>query len=202
VTSSIKFEPSSLRATATGGLIIGGSSSVGKTTVARALAARFHATHIETDRSLPADARLRPLDGSDEVWDSDPARLCERLIHAAAAAIPYLLDQITALNEASKHWILEGERVHPQLIEQAARAANTRGVVIIETDAQRLFQTLHERLPRFHTLLASRQRAVAEVDRLYNLWLSAESARRGVICIASQPWSTLAERVLSGNLDR
>jgi len=185
-----------LRAAAVNGLIIGGSSCVGKTTAARALAARLQMTHVETDRCLPIIASVRPLDGPVEVWDSDPAELCRRLVSAAEAAVPYLLEQISALNEAGKDWILEGERVHPRLIEQATRSATVRGLVIIETDAGRLFQTLHERLPRFHTLLASRQRAVAELDRLYNLWLREESARRGVRCVTSQPWATLAERLI------
>src|SRR5438128_2679143 len=191
-----KTEPTPLSATAVNGLIIGGSSCVGKTAAARALAIRLQATHVETDRCLPLVASLRPLDGSDEVWDNDPADLCQRLIVAAEAAVPYLLDQINALNEASKDWILEGERVHPKLIEQAARSATMRGGVIIETDAQRLLQTLYERLPRFNTLRVSRQRAVAELDRRYNLWLLEESARRGVHCLASQPWATLPERVM------
>lgn len=180
-----------------GGLIIGGSSCVGKTTVAKALAARLRVTHVEADRSLPADARLRPLDGPIEVWDEAPAELCWRLIAAAEAAIPYLLGQIATLAAAGEGWILEGERVHPELIEQAARDGTARGVLIIETDALRLFQTLHERLPGFKTLRESRQRAVAELDSLYNLWLSEEASRRGVECVASQPWHTLAERLLS-----
>ena len=45
--------------------------------------------------------------------------------------------------------------------------------------------------------MESRQRAVAEVDRLYNLWLMDEATRLGLLCIQSQPWESLADRIVA-----
>lgn len=179
------------------GLVIGGSSCVGKTTVARHLCARLNLTLVETDRSLPRASCLRPLDGSEEIWDRPPAELRDLLIKAAEAAIPYLLEQVSSLAASGTGWIVEGERVHPELIERLQRDEQTHGLFIIETDAARLYRTLLERLPNFTKLGESRRRAVAEVDRLYNLWLAEEAARRNLSCLASQPWPTLPERLLA-----
>jgi len=180
-----------------GGLIIGGSSCVGKTTVARHLCARLNLAMVETDRSLPDDPRLRPLDGALEIWDRPTAELRDLLIVAAEMAVPYLLQQISGLVASGTGWIVEGERVHPNLIERLQRDGRAQAVFIIETDAARLYRTLMERLPGFKKIAESRRRTVAEVDRLYNLWLAQEASQRNLPCLDSQPWQTLSERVLA-----
>jgi 2-phosphoglycerate kinase len=179
------------------GLVIGGSSCVGKTTVARHLCARLNLALVETDRSLPNDPRLRPLDGALEIWDRPTAELRDLLILAAEMAVPYLLQQISSLAASGTGWIVEGERVHPDLIERLQRDGRAQGVIIIETDAERLYRTLMERLPGFKKIAESRRRTVAEVDRLYNLWLMEEASQRNLPCLESQPWQTLPERVLA-----
>ncbi|MDT5122633.1 MAG: hypothetical protein QOC96_2115 [Acidobacteriota bacterium] len=179
------------------GLIIGGSSCVGKTTVARDLCARLDLTLVETDRSLPDDPRLQPLDGSLEIWDRPAVELRDLLIVAAEVAVPYLLQQISSLAASGTGWIVEGERVHPNLIERLQRDGRAQGVFIIETDAARLYRTLMERLPGFKKIAETRRRTVAEVDRLYNLWLAQEASERNLPCLESQPWQTLPERVLA-----
>jgi hypothetical protein len=178
-------------------LIIGGSSSVGKTTVARHLAARSGYSLIETDRSLPSDARLNPLAGSMEIWDRPAAALCKLLVAAAEAAVPYLTQQARALAGASLGWIMEGERVHPKLVERLSGDGVARGLFIVETDAERLYDTLMARLPGFTEISESRRRAVAELDKLYNLWLVEEASLRNLPAVESQPWSTLADRILA-----
>jgi 2-phosphoglycerate kinase len=178
-------------------LIIGGSSSVGKTTVARQLAAHFDCILVETDRSLPDDPRLNPLAGPPEIWDEPAAELCARLIVSADVAVTYLRRQARDLSDAGNGWIMEGERVHPRLVECLSHEDVARGVFIVETDAQRLYETLMARLPGFMTLAESRRRAVAKVDKLYNVWLVEEASRRNLPCVESQPWLTLADRLLA-----
>ena len=178
-------------------LIIGGSSCVGKTTVARHLCGRFNLKLVETDRVLPNNPLLRPLDGALDIWDRPTTELGELLIQAASVAVPYLRQEILNLSSFSTGWIIEGERVHPVFVERALNEGSAQGVFIIETDAQRLYDTLMERLPGFRNIAESRRRAVAEVDRLYNLWIEAEAARRNLVCVQSQPWQSLADRVLA-----
>jgi 2-phosphoglycerate kinase len=178
-------------------LIIGGSSCVGKTTLARELTARLNLALIEIDRSLPNNPRLQPLGKSEEIWDRPPSELCCLLTKAAEAAVPYLLQQISSLATSDTGWIIEGERVHPGLVERSELDGQARGLFIIETDAERLYQTLMERLPGFKRLAQSRRRAVAELDRLYNLWLIEEASKRNLTCLESQPWATLPQRELA-----
>jgi broad-specificity NMP kinase len=177
-------------------LLVGGSSCVGKTTACRTLAARYGLTHVETDRTLPADAALQPLADSDSVWDHDADELFHRLVCAAEAAIPYLERHVQGLVAIGCGWVLEGERVHPALAQRLVGVGAARAVFVVELDAARIHRTLTERLPGFVALTARRQRTVAEVDRLYNVWLLGESRRRAVACIESQPWGSLADRVL------
>ena len=178
-------------------LIIGGSSCVGKTTVARHLCERLKLKLVETDRTLPHHPLLRPLDGAPDIWDTPAAELRDLLIRAADVAAPYLRQQIMALSAFPGGWVLEGERVHPELAERVSGERGARAVFIIETDVLRLYATLMERLPGFRNIPESRRRAVAEVDRLYNLWIAAEAARRNLVCVESQPWQSLAHRVLA-----
>ncbi|HSO76308.1 MAG TPA: hypothetical protein VLU47_15860 [Blastocatellia bacterium] len=179
------------------GLIIGGSSCVGKTTLAKSLCAPFDLPLVHTDSVLPDNPTLNPLALPLEIWDRPPEELCELLIAAASAATPYLTRKVENLITSRRGWVLEGERVHPELVELCQRAGQARGTFIVETDAGRLHQTLGERLPGFPELSGSRQRAIVEVDRLYNLWLIDEAAGRGLTCVASQPWDTLADRTLA-----
>jgi hypothetical protein len=161
------------------------------------LCERFNLKLIETDRTLPHNPQLRPLDGALDIWDRPTVELCDLLIQAANVAVPYLKQQILALSDFPTGWIMEGERVHPNLVEHVLADGVARAVFIIETDALRLYDTLMARLPGFRNISESRRRAVAEVDRLYNLWIGAEAARRKLDCIESQPWQSLADRALA-----
>jgi hypothetical protein len=184
-------------------LIIGGSSSVGKTTAARHLANRHNLTLVETDRTLPNIPPLRPLNGPIEIWDRPAAELCALLIDAAVASTPYLSQQISALSVGScDGWIVEGERVHPELVARVSRTGEAQGVFIVETDPQRIYKTLMKRLPGFNEISESRRRTVAEVDGLYNRWLVHQTHQQNLRCIDAQPWATLPERVIAATKGR
>lgn len=147
------------------GILIGGSSCVGKTTLAASLASQLSFSHVEADRTLPRTGRLRPLDGSIEVWDRPADELCRLLVAAAEAAIPYLTEQATALCVGGGGWVLEGERLHPELVERLAQDGVTQGIFILETSAERIHEALVSRLPGFRSLTESRQRTVADVGQ-------------------------------------
>jgi hypothetical protein len=178
-------------------LVIGGSSCVGKTTVARHLCERLNLKLVETDCTLPDNPLLRPLDGALDIWDRPTMELRDLLIKAANSAVPYLREQIVTLSGSSTGWIMEGERVHPDLAERGLGEDDIQALFIIETDARRLYRTLMERLPGFSDISEARRRAVAEVDQLYNLWIEAEAASRHLVCVESQPWQSLADRVVA-----
>jgi 2-phosphoglycerate kinase len=172
--------------------LIGGSSSTGKTTVAGRLADRLGWEAVGA--ALPAEPELDPLTGI-EIWDRPPQELCALLVAAAEASIPHLLRQVRG-RAGMPGTILEGERVHPELVAQLEREGAARGAFIVETDAQRLYDTLMARSRGFRKIEERRRRAVAEVDRLYGQWVVGEASRVGVPWVPSQPWDTLADRLL------
>jgi 2-phosphoglycerate kinase len=175
-------------------LLIGGSSSVGKTTASATLAARLGVPHLELDVTLArGDPRLDPLAGPTELWDRPPSQLCDLLIGGAEAAMPFVDRQVTACAGGA---VIEGERIHPALIARLAAARRARGVLIIEADAARLHDTLMARSRGFRKISEPRRHAVAEVDRLYGQWLSVQATTLAIPCLSSQPWETLADRVL------
>jgi 2-phosphoglycerate kinase len=181
---------------APGVLLIGGGSSVGKTTSARVIGERLGVPVLEPELGEPIAPALDPLSGPVDLWDLPAEVLCARLIAAAEAAIPRIRAQLDACHTGA---IIEGERVHPALIETMERTGRARGVLIIETDAARLHATLIGRSRRFGELCSARQWRVAETDAQYGRWLRAEAVRRGLSIVDSQPFATLADRILTAS---
>ncbi len=177
-------------------LLIGGSSSVGKTTVARSLASRLDWDLVQTDTILAAEHALNPLAGLIDLWDRPPQELCEKLVAAASASMSHLIEYAAKRSRVREGVIFEGERIHPKLVARLAQLEDVAAGFIIESDARRIYETLMKRSGTFRMLTESRRRTVAEVDRLYGSWLFQESSYLGVACIASQPWDTLEQRLL------
>jgi 2-phosphoglycerate kinase len=178
------------------GIVIGGSSCVGKTTVARQLSVALSVRHVDSDRMLPRDPAIQPLAGSIEIWDRPVQELCGLLVAAARASTPHLAKQAVALSKTDTDWILEGERVHPELVDQLQMDGLAVGVFVVEPSADRLHHTLQVRLPGFQSLTPGRQKAVAALDREYNLWLIREARQRQLAVVSSQPWESLGIRIL------
>ncbi len=177
--------------------LIGGSSSVGKSTAATALVERFGFSVVATDEILANEPGLQPLSEGLEPWNKSAPELCALLVAAARAASPYL--QKTAEDSVAKgrHTIIEGERFHPALVGRLMERRLAAGVFIVEENAQRLYDTLMSRSRRFVLLPEPVRRKVAELDRLYGCWCQEECRRLRVPVVASQPWHELAQRVAS-----
>lgn len=174
-------------------LLIGGSSSVGKTTVARKLAKLFAWEHIETHRVLKSDSTLQPLQGSPNVWDRSLEELRDLLINAAAAASPFLEDLV---NQRNSSIVLEGERIHPELAHRLNSAHVTTSVFVVEDDAERLHRTLTGRSRSFSLLTEARRQKVAELNRAYGQWLKEQCSLLGLHSLSASPWETLMKRIV------
>jgi hypothetical protein len=87
--------------------------------------------------------------------------------------------------------------IHPQVIRRLEDMGRARGVLIIEPDAERLYDTLLQGSRGFRRISERRRRAVAELDRLYGSWLAIQAQELGVQWVPSQPWNTLADRVMT-----
>lgn len=178
--------------------LLGGSSSVGKTTAATVIAERLGAVHLQMDSIARAstDPRVRRFAGdADDLWRLPAAHVCELLIRkgdALAATLHTLIGQCLAGDSVT---LVEGEGIHPSLAPQHPGDLVRFGFVL-EPEEAVLFQTLAGRSPRFRALPQAQQHTVAATNWLYGCWIRQQAEASGQPWVASRPWPTLPDRLL------
>jgi len=179
-------------------LLIGGSSSVGKTHLARILSARLGIQHICVDelRKQISDSNLHLLEEDETIWDFPAADLLSRLFQEGFALEAHLSSLITSWLADKEINILEGEGIVPRVASQFMMTGKVNTIFVVETDENRLYRTLYERSHAFQRLTEPRQRRIAEMNSLYGRWLLSEAEHYGLPWVYSQPWSSLPDRVL------
>lgn len=163
---------------------------MGKTILARALAPNPESL-VQTDECLPNEPSLNPISGV-ETWSQRPTVVRDLLIHAAEVAIPHLRAVADARSKELGSWVMEGERIHPRLVRDLERAGSARGVFIVESSTSTIAETLLARV----TIDPDLATVVAEVNRLYGMWLIAHAEKFHLRCVSSRPWQTLRDRTL------
>jgi 2-phosphoglycerate kinase len=179
-------------------VLIGGSSSVGKTTVAIDLSNYFQISCIHLDQYLYTiqDPGLAFLSNENDMWRFSSHELCNRLIQAGANASPYIDRLLQELQHKETAQIIEGERIHPSVMENAIKAKKAVGIFIIEENPNQLYQTLQHRSNRFSKLTEEKKWMVINMDCYFGQWLHMEAEARCLPWLYSQPWSTLGNRVI------
>ena len=178
--------------------LIGGSSSVGKTTMARSLSKYYDmfCLHLDDFTKGFNDPELEFFTGKADFWDQAAQELFERLVRVTEKTEPYLHSFVSEWVAGGKSGIIEGEKIHPRFMEKVVSSNSAKGIFLIETDREQLYQTLQQRSLRFRELSGTQQWKVAEVNQRYGLWLKQEAKRRNLIWENAQPWETLVSRVL------
>ena len=187
-------------------LVIGGGAAVGKTTVARDLAARYGVSVLPIDAiwlSLKAatDPESHPAlhyfdPPEKEIFGLTPEYLCERH-KRSAQAISATLDPV--VEYLSSEWspvILEGAWITPAV---AARWTNQyealRTVFIYEPDVDEVLEAM---LARSGTRSPTpRKRVISKVCWLFGNWVREQALIEGLPVVNAPPRSTLTERVLA-----
>jgi hypothetical protein len=178
--------------------LLGGSSSVGKTTAAAAIAERLGAVHLQVDNiaRTATDPRVRRFQaGVDDLWSLPAAHLCDLLVHkgeALAAPLHALIGQCLAGHSTT---LVEGEGVHPSLARHHPGDV-VRFAFVLEPEEAVLFQTLAGRSPRFRALPQANQHTVAATNWLYGCWLREQAEAFGQPWVESRPWATLPDRLI------
>lgn len=162
--------------------------------MATALANQLGWDIVHADQTLPADPVMHPFVDAPDIWDPPAEDLCALLARAATQSIPHLLSTVET-HRLARGVVFEGERLHPSLLDHLAKDREVRGVFVFEANEQRLYETLMSRSRSFRSLDEPKRHKVAEVDRLFGLWLLQECEMSGHPCLPSQPWSTLAKRI-------
>src|SRR5574342_644910 len=96
-------------------LLIGGSSSVGKTVAAVGLSEYLRWPSIQLDQYLhhTGDLELQLFPEGVENWDLPSHELCQRLITIGKQAIAHVESLIAGLENNDDAAIIEGEAIHP-----------------------------------------------------------------------------------------
>jgi len=178
--------------------LLGGSSSVGKTTAAAAVAKRLGATHLQLDSIAQAstDPRVRRFDaGADALWSLPAAHVCDLLVHKGDALAGSLHTLIGQCLSGPSVTVVEGEGVHPSLARHHP-VELVRFAFVVEPEQAALFQTLTRRSARFRALAAARQHTVAATNWLYGNWLRQQAQQHGQPWVESRPWTTLPDRLI------
>ncbi len=176
-------------------LLIGGSSSVGKTHLARILSERLGIQHICVDdlRKQINDPNLRLLERNESIWDLAAMELLSLLFQEGLALETHVYSLINSWFLAKKSNILEGEGIVPKLASQFMVTNKVNAIFIVETDTHRLYQTLYDRGNAFQMLTEPRRQRIAEMNSLYGRWLLSEAEHYDLPWLPSQPWSSLPD---------
>jgi adenylate kinase family enzyme len=182
-------------------ILIGGGSSVGKTTAAAELARRGGLQHLEVDalRAEESHAAVH-FASSPEVWQLGAETLRDRLIELGAALRPRILRLVSKQLALGVPTVIEGEGIAPSLLESLTDR-RVRMVFVAELNEKRLAETLANRpstgADRFRLLDPAGRQCVCRMNRLYGAWIAAEALARGLPCLPSQPWQDLADRIFA-----
>jgi 2-phosphoglycerate kinase len=176
--------------------VVCGASGVGKSSVARPLAARFGVPLIETDDIVTALTALttpatHPVlhrwhsDDTARTWE--PERIVEHALAVAAALAPGLRAVIADHVEFRAPAVIEGDHLTPDIVTGLHGA---RAVVVAEPDEDRIVENLLRREPD-----AGEQRIRARVSALHGDRLAEIAARAGVPVVPSRPFGDVLDRV-------
>jgi 2-phosphoglycerate kinase len=183
-------------------LAIGGSASVGKTTLASRIVERLGlecVVHVD-DLGARAAVSVGPsfIDTTPNVWTQPVTWLRDALIASTRNLRPFISAEIDAMVEHRAGGVIEGEGLEPQLFRRWP-APLVQPIYVIEDDATRLRETFARRASgaRFLARSEREQEAVVEMNRAYGLWLRRQAERCDQPWVAAFPWGTLPDRVLA-----
>ena len=198
-------------------LLIGGSSGVGKTRVAQALARRLGLSVLLADDirmsiqqvTTPAEQPgIHYFLAHPTIWQKPPEAICDGFIAVGSALARPLAVNIAhhVFEESAGPVIIEGDGILPALAARrdfsnkhfapAPVTNEVRAVFLVEPDEEVAMQKLRPRGRSFDHLSLKEQEAFARASWLYGQWLRRQAGRYQLPIVESRPWETLVERVL------
>ncbi len=184
-------------------IAIGGGAAVGKTTVAKAMAAHYHAAILPVDAVWVALQAFTSPASHPELYDPTDSeltlptqQLCERHI-SGAETISRALDPVIEYYRWER-WsaVLEGVWITPAAAARwAHRYASLRAVFVHEPDVEEVLSAMLTRSRRQRA--TSRKQVLSEVCWLHGKWVREQAEAEGLPVVEARPHETLAERVLA-----
>jgi 2-phosphoglycerate kinase len=191
-------------------LLIGGSSSVGKTTLAKQIGLYFGVPWLQVDDLrlalqnssvlLPNHTEALYFFTSEEVWELPPARLCDGLTAVGEVLSPAIEIVIANHVETKAAIVIEGDGILPALLtrpEVHKRSTQVRAVFLLEPDEEVILANIVARGRGVKGRTEVKLHTEARTKWLYGQWLREEAHRYNLPVVESRPWSTLFERIIS-----
>ena len=193
-------------------LLIGGSSGVGKTVVARELSKRLSISLLLLDDVRLAIQQVTShatnpdlhvfLNYQEEQWRNaesicaDWVRVGNAMLKPLEAIIHHhlIVPDVGPL-------IIEGNGILPGITGQFIEPKAVSTVFIVESDEGQLLRNLHSRGRGFNEWNSPEQEAFAHASWLYGQWLAREAKQLDLHVIETQPQQTLLERLLASTGD-
>jgi 2-phosphoglycerate kinase len=197
-------------------LLIGGSSGVGKSSIAGQLGRRFGTPWMQVDDLRLALQRCRVIlpektedlyffEETPQVWSLPPVRLQDGLIalgQVMSAALEVVIENHV---DTADPLVIEGDAILPSLLTRPsvkARRSNgqVQAVFLFEPDEQVLLAHMDA---RYHVHVSHNEallRAMSHVRWLHGLWLAEGARRLDLPVLEPHPWETLAQRIVAAVL--
>ncbi len=198
-------------------LLIGGSSGVGKTMVAQALARRMGLSVLLVDDIRMAIQQVTTLAeqpgihyflAHPTIWQKPPETLCDGFITVGNAMMRPLAATIAhhVYVESAGPLIIEGDGLLPALAAQrsfptmhfpyAPDTNAVRSVFLVEPDEEAVLYSMRQRGRGFTDLSSKEQEALVHASWLYGQWLRRQADHYNLPIVEVRPWETLVGRVL------
>jgi 2-phosphoglycerate kinase len=200
-------------------LLIGGSSAIGKTTIARSLGHRLGVSVIPADDiRLAIQQMISPAQQpalhyfytDPHIWQRAPDVLRDAFIAISDAVSP-ALESVVAHHVVVPEVgpiIMEGDNVLPAMAARRRfsdinhfagleRGDSVRAVFLVEPDEDALMDNARARGRGFPNLPLEEQRTIIRASWLYGQWLHQEAQTHGLPVAPVRPWDTVTDRILA-----
>ena len=188
--------------------MIGGSAAVGKTTAARAVAARYCVSVLPVDAfwlalkaatNSGSHPELHYFDPSDEgMFGLTAEYLCERHIKSAEA-ISQAMDPVIEYY-LWERWpvIVEGAWITPAAARRWTRQSEAvRALFIHEPDMDEVLAAMIARSGKRNPTPRKKGKGLSEVLWLFGNWVREQALAERLPVVDTRPRTTLADRVLA-----
>ncbi len=194
-------------------LLIGGTSGIGKTTIARQLGLQLGLPWLQVDDlrlALQWSRAILPQRTSDlyffldtpGVWQLTPERLCAGLIAVGEVMSPAIEVAVESHLATAAPIIIEGDGILPSLfarpaLQQLIRSKQVQGIFLIEPEEEIIVANMIQRNREIVGRTEEEIHTEARSKWLYSQWLAKEAQRLQLPMLETRPWQSLSERILS-----
>jgi 2-phosphoglycerate kinase len=194
-------------------LLIGGSSGVGKSYIARQLGLRFGTSWLAVDDLRLAFQRSQVIlphksealsffEETEAVWSLPPERLRDGLIALGEVMSPALEVVIENHVDTADPVVIEGDAILPSLFQRPSVQVRTsngqvQAVFLVEPNEDVLLAHMDARYRVRAGYNEALLRSMAHTRWLHGLWLADQARSSGIPVLEPHPWETLAERIVA-----